>query len=137
LHSFHTWGWPRAKIQAAYADLNYLAAQGTLTGVAGGKPTLTGLVRYLRTRDEAAIRAGGGVAVEGELLRGTFAFRKGETCKVAIRNGASPVLLTGRAVDARPRLRGRVLAVGTLSAGDEGALRLNVSSLEAVPRSAP
>jgi hypothetical protein len=120
-----------ADFAAQRADLDHLAAEGTLTAPEGVL-LLTGTVRLVdRNGKDAALPAAGGAVVEGELRRGTFAFRKGETAKVAIRNGANPVLLIGRAVDARPALAGRVRAAGTLRVGEKGAIRLDVTAVEA------
>lgn len=119
------------KLKAEYKakERSLVVAEGTLS-VEDKKLRLAGTVRLASPKKDDKDLPAGGAVVEGEAQAGTFAYGKDKQGTLAIKNGAAPILVVGKA--AEEERKGKVRAYGVLKQGDKGVLVLEATKVEEV-----
>ena len=117
--------------QALKEEAELVVAEGTLTLGKRGALVLTGSARPLdRGKADKDLPAGGAL-IEGEAVAGKFRHGKDAVATLAIRNGASLILVTGK-VPADGAPKGVIRAVGWLKPADGGTLLLEATAVTAL-----
>jgi hypothetical protein len=77
----------------------------------------------------------GDIMIVGEVLPGKHAIGKGQFTSLAIRNGSSPILVTGKVVEEANQPKGMVHVVGKLTVSKQGPLVVDARSIsEKIPK---
>jgi hypothetical protein len=106
-----------------------VVVEGRLT-LSGQQLSLRGMVRPLDAAGKAKAPPLGSAVVEGEALPGEYVFGKGQKSPLAVRNGLTPILVSGKLASENARAKGRVRVTGRLRLGDNGSLVVEADQVE-------
>jgi hypothetical protein len=91
-----------------------------------------GTMRVVEKGDKASL-AMGDIQVTGKALHGKFDFGKEQFASLAVENGASPILVTGKASQEAAKIDGTITVVGTLKIQKQGPLVVEAKTVGSAP----
>jgi hypothetical protein len=118
---------------ASYVKSRPMIVEGTLV-LSEKQLSLSGVVRPLDAADKPEAPPLGSVLVEGEALPGEHAVGKEQKSPLAIKNGASPIIVTGNLAKENSQAKGRLRVSGRLRVADNGALVVDADRVEPVTK---